>query len=115
MYRGSYAGGMKTSITATTPRKVLIIGGGVAGPALALFLRKAGISCALYEAHPFVEGVGGGRGLAPEGMKGLAALGLAAPLTRQAATISTFAFRNDRGARLATTRIDPAVFGQPML
>jgi 2-polyprenyl-6-methoxyphenol hydroxylase-like FAD-dependent oxidoreductase len=106
---------MNTPINSTTTRKVLIVGGGVAGPALALFLRKAGIASAVYEAHPFVEGVGGGLGLAPNGLKVLAALGLAAPLTRQAATISTFAFRNDRGATLATTRIDPAIYGQPML
>jgi flavin-dependent dehydrogenase len=39
---------------------VLIFGGGVAGPALALFPKKAGISSAVYESHPYTEGVGGG-------------------------------------------------------
>ncbi|MGH6869303.1 MAG: FAD-dependent oxidoreductase, partial [Methylocella sp.] len=55
----------------------LIIGGGVAGPALALFLKKAGISSSLFEAYPFVEGAGGGLALAPNGMRVLAALALA--------------------------------------
>jgi 2-polyprenyl-6-methoxyphenol hydroxylase-like FAD-dependent oxidoreductase len=82
---------------------------------LALFLEKAGISCALYEAHPFVEGVGGGLALAPNGMKVLAALGLADHLRERATTISTYAFRNDRGALLARARINPSVNRQPMV
>lgn len=96
-------------------RHVLIIGGGVAGPALALFLRKAGISCAVYEAYPFVTGVGGGLGLAPNGVKVLAALGIAGELKRRAPSIARYAFRNDRGALLAAMRIDAPPNGEPML
>jgi 2-polyprenyl-6-methoxyphenol hydroxylase-like FAD-dependent oxidoreductase len=95
--------------------RVLIIGGGVAGPALALFLKRAGIPCVLYEAYPFVQGVGGGLGLAPNGMKVLAALGLADTLRARATTICTYAFRNDRGATLATYPIEAAEYGQPMV
>ena len=95
--------------------RVLVIRDGIAGPALALFLQKAGISCALYEAHQFVEGVGGGRALAPNGMKVLAALGIADHLRERATTISTYAFRNGRGTLLAHARIDPAVNRQPMV
>ena len=95
--------------------RVLIIGGGVAGPALALFLKKAGIESALYEAYPFVEGVGGGFGLAPNALKVLAALGLAGRLKTRATAISRLAFMNDRGAMLASYPIEPAAFGQPML
>jgi 2-polyprenyl-6-methoxyphenol hydroxylase-like FAD-dependent oxidoreductase len=43
----------------------LIIGGGIADPAVALFLKKAGISAAVYEAYPYTEGVGGGSTLHP--------------------------------------------------
>ena len=52
---------------------VLIIGSGTAGPALSLFLKKAGISCAVYEAYPYTEGLGGGLSLAPNGMNVLGA------------------------------------------
>jgi 2-polyprenyl-6-methoxyphenol hydroxylase-like FAD-dependent oxidoreductase len=80
------------------PRRVLIIGGGVAGPALALFLKRTGIESELYEAYPFTEDVGGGFGPAPNAIKVLAALGLADVLKRQATAISRFTFINDRGA-----------------
>jgi 2-polyprenyl-6-methoxyphenol hydroxylase-like FAD-dependent oxidoreductase len=62
---------------------VLIIGGGVAGPALALFLKKARISSAVYEAYGPGGEIGGGLGLAPNGMNVLAVLGLADTLTRR--------------------------------
>jgi 2-polyprenyl-6-methoxyphenol hydroxylase-like FAD-dependent oxidoreductase len=65
---------------------MLIIGGGVAGNALALFLLKASqhpltarpFTCSVYEAYPRSEKVyiGGGLGLAPNGIAVLASLGL---------------------------------------
>jgi 2-polyprenyl-6-methoxyphenol hydroxylase-like FAD-dependent oxidoreductase len=65
---------------------ILIIGGGVAGNALALFLLKAAqhpltarpFTCSVYEAYPRSEKVylGGGLGLAPNGIAVLASLGL---------------------------------------
>jgi 2-polyprenyl-6-methoxyphenol hydroxylase-like FAD-dependent oxidoreductase len=97
------------------PRQVLIIGGGVAGPALGLFLQRAGIPSVLYEAYPLRTGVGGALGLAPNGMKVLAALGLSDRLKARAATISTYVFKNDRGGTLASYRIDGADYGQPMV
>jgi FAD-dependent urate hydroxylase len=36
----------------TRPRTALIIGGGIAGPAAAIALQKAGIDAVIYEAHP---------------------------------------------------------------
>ncbi len=93
--------------------RVLIIGGGIAGPALALFLRKAGIPCALYEAYPYVEHVGGGLGLAPNGMRVLESLGLAGELQHRSTRIANYSFRNDRGTELARTRVGDA--GPPML
>lgn len=38
-------------------RHALIIGGGIAGPALALLLKKAGMSLAVHEAHQRLEDV----------------------------------------------------------
>ena len=56
---------------------VLIIGGGIGGNSLALFLQQAGISSTVYEAYAYKDAIGGGLGLAPNGMNVLAALGLA--------------------------------------
>src|ERR1700704_4888387 len=39
--------------TMTSSMHALIIGGGTAGPALSLFLEKAGISSAVSEEHPY--------------------------------------------------------------
>lgn len=61
----------------TKPFHVLIIGGGVGGLALALFLKKAHISCTVYEAGPYKEEAGSGLNIAPNGMNILGALGLA--------------------------------------
>jgi 2-polyprenyl-6-methoxyphenol hydroxylase-like FAD-dependent oxidoreductase len=91
---------------------VLIAGGGVGGPAL--FLKKAGISCAIYEAYPHTEGVGGGLNLAPNGMNVLADLGLAETLRRRATIARESVFADERGrppGRLPYG--DPNRYGQP--
>jgi 2-polyprenyl-6-methoxyphenol hydroxylase-like FAD-dependent oxidoreductase len=84
--------------------KTLIIGGGIGGLALALFLRKAGIACAVYEAFPDKEGVGGGLNLAPNGMNVLAALGLAEKTIACGSAAAEICFRNERGRVLARFR-----------
>ncbi len=84
--------------------KVLIIGGGIGGLALALFLRKAGILSAVYEAFPYREGVGGGLNLAPNGMNVLAALGLAEKTMACGSVALEVCFRNERGRVLARFR-----------
>lgn len=57
--------------------KVLIIGGGVAGPVTAMALRTAGMEAVVYEAYErSAEGVGGWLTLAPNGLAALRALGL---------------------------------------
>lgn len=95
--------------------RVLVIGGGVAGPALALFLRKAGIPCVLYEAYGGADGVGGGLALAPNGMRVLAALGLDGRVLAEGAPVAALAFRNARGARLAEVPLRPTEYGHPMV
>jgi 2-polyprenyl-6-methoxyphenol hydroxylase-like FAD-dependent oxidoreductase len=70
-------------------RKAVIIGGGIAGPAAALALRKAGISSAVYEAYGnTADGVGGVLSVAPNGLNALAVVGvdtgaLGQPIQRQ--------------------------------
>ncbi len=94
--------------------KALIIGGGMGGLALALFLRKAGLSSAVYEAFPYEEGVGGGLNLAPNGMKVLAALGLAEKTIACGSVALEMCFRNERGRVLAQFRNGSIEkYGQP--
>jgi len=98
----------------TNNPRVLIAGGGVGGPALALFLKKAGISCAIFEAYPYSEGVGGGLNLALNGMNILAELGLAETLLTRATVAHESVFVDERGKSLGRLPYgDPSRYGQP--
>lgn len=58
-------------------RKALIIGGGIAGPAAALALRRIGIDAAIYEARPAaMDEAGAFLNLAPNGVNALKTLGV---------------------------------------
>jgi 2-polyprenyl-6-methoxyphenol hydroxylase-like FAD-dependent oxidoreductase len=81
--------------------QAILIGGGIAGPALALLLKKAGIRSTVYEAHPRLEDVGGGFTIAPNGMNVLEAIGLAESIAANGAPVSEYCFRNQRGEVLA--------------
>ncbi len=60
----------------THPRTALVIGGGIAGPAAAMALQKAGIESVVYEAHPTAaEGIGTFLTLATNGVDALHTLG----------------------------------------
>ncbi|MGA9669293.1 MAG: NAD(P)/FAD-dependent oxidoreductase [Terracidiphilus sp.] len=76
---------------------VLIIGGGIAGPALALLLGQAGISSAIYEAYPQVDDLGGGMQVAPNGMQVLVQIGIAEQLTALGVASDEFSFENQVG------------------
>ena len=58
-------------------RRALIIGGGIAGPAVSLFLQRGGIEPLIFEAYPRPATIGGGFQIAPNGMRVLRALNLA--------------------------------------
>ena len=60
-----------------TPGTIAIVGGGIAGLALALGLHRHGISARVYEAAPQIAEIGVGITLLPHGMRELARLGLA--------------------------------------
>jgi 2-polyprenyl-6-methoxyphenol hydroxylase-like FAD-dependent oxidoreductase len=91
----------------------LIIGGGIAGPALALFLKKAGISSAVYEAYRSTEGVGGGLSLAPNGMNVLNELGLADKIKARGTVALELSFRSETGRVLARVDNGSKKYGQP--
>jgi 2-polyprenyl-6-methoxyphenol hydroxylase-like FAD-dependent oxidoreductase len=81
---------------------VLIIGGGIAGPALALFLKKAGIAASIHEAYPRCADIGGGLQVAPNGMAVLDQIGLAGAVTAAGTACTAMAFRDQHGDRFAT-------------
>ena len=59
----------------TRSPKALIVGAGVAGPAAAILLKRAGFNVELFEAWPHSAGIGGGLQIAPNGMRVLAEIG----------------------------------------
>lgn len=100
----------------TTKPHVLISGGGIAGPALALFLKRAGITSTVFEAYPYTKDVGGGLNIGSNGMDVLAQLDLADKLREKTTPALKNIFRNQRGTVLSKFSYgDPAVFGQPAL
>ncbi|WP_128545898.1 FAD-dependent oxidoreductase [Larkinella soli] len=85
----------------TSPRKALIIGSGIAGPALALFLQKAGIESEIYEARPGPEDEAGAfLNLAPNGMNVLKSLGIGQPVETGGFPVKGMMFFNGEGRRL---------------
>jgi 2-polyprenyl-6-methoxyphenol hydroxylase-like FAD-dependent oxidoreductase len=95
-------------------RHALIIGGGIAGPVVAMFLQKAGISSAVYEARNSTEEVSSCLQIAPNGMNVLKAIGMDAKVTDSGSITSHFCFRNSRGKLLS--RIEngnPEAHGAP--
>ena len=60
-----------------TPLNIAIVGGGIAGLALALGLHRHGILARVYEAAPEITEIGVGITLLPHGMREIASLGLA--------------------------------------
>ena len=93
--------------------RVLIAGGGIAGPAFALFLRRAGISATVFEARRDREDVGGGLSLAPNGMNVLDALGLADAAQARGTVARENWFRSERGRVLARYDNGSHGYGRP--
>ncbi len=98
------------------PRKALIIGAGIAGPVTAMFMKRAGIDAAVYEAWPYSTGIGGGLQIAPNGMHVLAELGLAEDLIGRGSVAESFDFYSQAGQKLGSiNRHMKERFGQPAL
>jgi 2-polyprenyl-6-methoxyphenol hydroxylase-like FAD-dependent oxidoreductase len=77
--------------------EIAIIGGGIAGLALALNLHQRGITSRVYEAVPDIRELGVGITLLPHGMRELTALGLQERLLPQGIETRTSAFFNRFG------------------
>jgi 2-polyprenyl-6-methoxyphenol hydroxylase-like FAD-dependent oxidoreductase len=83
-----------------TPLNIAIIGGGIAGLALALGLHRHGISARIYEAAPEISEIGVGITLLPHGMREIAQLDLADNILAAGIENRTSAFFNRFGQQL---------------
>ena len=88
--------------------RVLIVGGGLAGLALAIALRQRGLSAALVERASDWSATGAGLYLVGSAMRAMRALGIADDAARDGCIIRTQTFFNHRGTRLA--EIDAGAF-----
>jgi 2-polyprenyl-6-methoxyphenol hydroxylase-like FAD-dependent oxidoreductase len=87
--------------TPSRPRTALVIGGGTAGPALAMFLERAGITPVICEGRPGpADDTGAFLNLAPNGLAVLETLGLAGEIAARGTPTTRIEFLNHRGKRL---------------
>ena len=84
------------------PRKALIIGAGIAGPAAAILLKRAGFDAELFEAWPYSTGIGGGLQIAPNGMRVLAEIGIADDMIAAGSISESFDFRSQSGRKIGS-------------
>jgi 2-polyprenyl-6-methoxyphenol hydroxylase-like FAD-dependent oxidoreductase len=92
-------------------RHILIVGAGIAGPALAIALRRAGYDTVVYEAMPEPrDDAGAYLNIAPNGLRALEALGLAGAIEDLGFLNDRIVFQNESGRTLA----DVAVGGVTM-
>ena len=83
-----------------TPPNIAIVGGGIAGLALALGLHRHGIAAKVYEAAATIAEIGVGITLLPHGMRELALLGLTDELLAAGIENRESAFFNRFGQKL---------------
>jgi FAD-dependent urate hydroxylase len=83
-------------------RKALIIGCGISGPVLAMYLQRAGIEPIIYEARPEPDDEAGYfLNLAPNGVAVLDTLGVREEALCHGTPTTSIAFQNHRGRQLA--------------
>jgi 2-polyprenyl-6-methoxyphenol hydroxylase-like FAD-dependent oxidoreductase len=85
----------------THPRTCLVVGAGLVGPVLAMFLQRAGIDVALYEGRPAPrDDIGAFMGIAPNGRDVLGTLGIREEIEALGLPSPRIAFLNHRGKQL---------------
>lgn len=82
-------------------KKALVIGGGIAGPVLAMFLKEVGIEPIVYEGQSESNDEAGAfLNLAPNGLSVLGALGIREEIEALGTPTTEISFHNHRGKRL---------------
>jgi FAD-dependent urate hydroxylase len=91
-------------------RTALVVGGGVAGPAAALALQKAGIEATVFEAHPAgADGVGAFLTLAANGIDALRAIDVDKAAVAVGFPTPAITLRNSHGRHLGDTVTGPTL------
>ena len=86
---------------ASEQKKALIVGGGISGPVLAMFLKEVGIESVVYEGRPEPNDEAGAfLNLAPNGLAVLDALGVREESEAAGTPTTAIAFYNHRGKKL---------------
>jgi 2-polyprenyl-6-methoxyphenol hydroxylase-like FAD-dependent oxidoreductase len=86
-------------------RKAIIIGGGIAGPVAAMFLKRAGIDAAVYESRAAADPAAGWfLNLAGNGIEVLKTLGIAAPIIAEGSPAPRMIIESGKGKRLGEVR-----------
>jgi 2-polyprenyl-6-methoxyphenol hydroxylase-like FAD-dependent oxidoreductase len=86
--------------------QILIVGGGIAGLALATALQRQGLTAEIVERSPTWPTVGAGIALHANGGRMLRALGLGEAIEQASARFSRWGFFDQRGERLCETNLD---------
>lgn len=97
--------------------KALIVGAGIGGPVLALWLRRIGFEVLLTEARPSPAlAEGAFLGVAPNGMRVLDALGIAGTIADRGHPCRAFTFSNSAGRNIGRIdrSADESAFGWPL-
>jgi 2-polyprenyl-6-methoxyphenol hydroxylase-like FAD-dependent oxidoreductase len=90
----------------TPTRTAVVVGGGIAGPATAMALQKAGIEPHVYEAHPTgADGIGAFLTLGSNGVDALRVLGADKPVLAVGFPTPAITLRNAAGKRLGESVI----------
>lgn len=89
------------NITDRAPLRALVIGGGLAGPVLAMFLQRAGVEAIVYEGRPEpLDHLGAFLGLAPNGRDVLGTLGIREDIEALGLPSPRIGFLNHKGKEL---------------
>lgn len=108
---------METNVAQRGVRKVIIIGGGIAGPVLGMWLRRAGLQVLLAERRAgSARSEGAFLGVASNGMNVLRALGADARVAALGVPCTAFQFENAAGRPIGSIdrSQDAALFGAPL-
>src|SRR5579872_3369468 len=82
-------------------KKALVIGGGIAGPVVALALRRAGIESVIFESRSApVDTMGGALAIAPNGLAALGIVGADRPVESRGQAIRTMILADGRGKQI---------------